>query len=104
MAIAKKGLRKTVVKNEVFYWKIRRKISHNEQHDSDYKIPIRYESEGRFLLISVGFCRSISYGREPMQITPQLIQSKISEAIDLGWVYNEPGAAVQLIHGKLYYS
>lgn len=104
MAIAKKGLRKIVVNNEIFHWKVRRKISHNEQHNSDYSIPIQHESEGQIILISIGFCRSEGYGRKPMKITPGLIQSHILDAIDLGWAYDQPGAAVELINGKLFYS
>ncbi|MDW9382765.1 hypothetical protein [Chryseobacterium sp. JV558] len=103
MAIAKKGLRKIVVKNETFYWKIRKKISHNEQHNSDYRIPILHESEGQILFIIVNFCRSEYYGREAMAITPALIQSKIIEAINLGWAYSHPGIPISLINGELAY-
>ena len=103
MAIAKKGLRKIIVINEVFYWKIRKKVSHNEEHDATYEIPVQHESEGQILLINVGFCRSEYYGREPMNITPSLIQSNITEAIELGWEYNKQGKAITLMHGALFF-
>jgi len=101
MAIAKKGLRKIVVDDKVFYWKIRKAVSHRESHDSDYGIPVQHESEGHLLLIYTGFCRSGYYVRIPMKITPHLIRSKIKEAIKQGWKYNEPGKAVELVDGKL---
>ncbi|WP_223607080.1 hypothetical protein [Chryseobacterium sp. OSA05B] len=52
-------------------------------------------------MIYTGFFRSIDYGREPMDITPHLIQSKITEAIELGWNYSQPGKAVELVNGEL---
>ncbi|REC63380.1 hypothetical protein DRF65_04590 [Chryseobacterium pennae] len=97
MAIAKKGLRKIIVIDEVFYWKIRKKISHNERHDVEYEISVQHESEGQILLINVGFCRSEPYGRESMEITPSLIESNITEAIELGWEYNKQGKAITLM-------
>jgi hypothetical protein len=103
VAIAKKGLRKIIVTDEVFYWKIRKKISHIERHNVEYDIPVRHESEGQILLINIGFCRSESYGRESMKITPGLIQSKIIEAIELGWEYRKPGKAIKLMDGELFY-
>lgn len=101
MAIAKKGLRKIVVDDKIFYWKIRKAVSHREGHDSDYGIPVQHESEGHLLLIYTGFCRSGYYGRIPMKITPHLIRSKIKEAIKQGWKYDQPGKAVELVDGKL---
>ncbi len=103
MGIAKKGLRKIIVTNEVFYWKIRKKISHNEEHDSEYEIPVQHESEGQILLVNIGFCRSESYGREPMSVTPSLIESQITEAIGLGWEYSKQGKAITLMDGKLFF-
>lgn len=103
MAVAKKGLRKIITGDEIFYWKIRKKISHNERHDIEYEIPVQHESEGQILLINVGFCRSESYGREPIEIVPSLIQSKITEAIELGWEYHQHGKPVKLINGELFF-
>ncbi|MCT2406914.1 hypothetical protein NZD88_05025 [Chryseobacterium antibioticum] len=59
MALAKKGLRKIVIDDQVFYWKIRKIVSHNEKHNEYYGIPVQHESEGQLLLIYTGFCRSI---------------------------------------------
>ena len=101
MAISKKGLRKITFSQEVFLWKIKKKASHNERHDNDYEIPIQYESGGQILLACVGFCRSQGYGREPMEITPSLISSCITEAIGLGWKHKEPEKPIRLIDGKL---
>lgn len=101
MAIAKKGLRKIIIADEIFFWKIRKKISHNERHDVEYEIPVQHSSEGQILLINIGFCRSESYGRAPMEVTPGLIQSKINEAIEIGWEYYKQGKPVKLVDGKL---
>lgn len=103
MAIAKKGLRQIIVDDKIFYWKIRKKISHNEKHDVEYEIPVQHESEGQILLINVGFCRSESYERESMEITPSLIQSKVIEAIELGWEYHQPRKSVKLMNGELFF-
>lgn len=101
MALAKKGLRRMVVGDQIFYWKIRKIVSHNEKHNEEYGIPVQHESKGQLLLIYTGLCRSIDYGREPMNITPQIIKSKIIEAIDLGWKFDQPGTAVKLVNGVL---
>ncbi|NML69745.1 hypothetical protein HHL23_08045 [Chryseobacterium sp. RP-3-3] len=101
MALAKKGLRKIVIDDQVFYWKIRKIVSHNEKHNEDYGIPVQHGSEGQLLLIYTGFCRSIDYGRESMTITPKLIKSKIMEAIDLGWKFEQPGKTIKLVNGEL---
>ncbi|SDJ91575.1 hypothetical protein [Chryseobacterium jejuense] len=103
MSIAKKGLRKIIVTDEVFYWKIRKKISHIERHNVEYDIPVQHESEGQILLINIGFCRSEYYGRKPMQVTPSDIESSITEAIELGWEYRKPGKAIKLMDGELFY-
>ncbi len=98
MAISKKGLRAIVVEDETFYWKVRRKVSHNEGHNVEYAIPIQHESEGRLLFVYVGFCRSEDYGRESIaSISPKLIRRKILEGIALGWDFRANGAAVYLI-------
>lgn len=103
MAIAKKGLRKIIVDDDIFYWKIRKKISHNEKHDIEYEIPVQHENDGQILLINIGFCRSESYGRESMEITPSLIKSKIAEAIELGWKYHKQGKPIKLINKGLFF-
>ncbi|GEM_PF-3894065 len=40
MAISKKGLRKIQVLNKDFYWRVRKKISHDESHNEQLGIPI----------------------------------------------------------------
>ncbi|MET3535988.1 hypothetical protein [Chryseobacterium limigenitum] len=102
MAISKKGLRKINVNNEIFYWKIRRKISHNEAHNDEYSIPVQHESEGQLLFVNVNFGRSYGYGDDFIKsVTPVMIKEKIIEAINLGWKYNEKGNPICLSQGKL---
>jgi len=98
MAVAKKGLRKINMNGENFHWKIRKKISHNEAHNSEYKIPIQHEMGGQILLIQVGFCRSHGYDSDPiLSVTPSLIKEKILEAINLGWQFNLKGKPIHLL-------
>lgn len=102
MAISKKGLRKINVNGENFYWKIRKKISHNEAHNSEYRIPIQHEIEGQILFIQVRFCRSYGYDLEPiLAVTPRLIKQKIVEAINLGWQFQLKGNPILLSENKL---
>ncbi len=102
MSIAKKGLRKINVNGENFYWKIRKKISHNESHNSEYAIPVQHENEGQLLFIYVGFCRSYGYQERVVEsVTPSMIKEKIIEAIELGWNYLEKGTILNLVGGKL---
>ncbi len=102
MAISKKGFRKIVVNEETFYWKVRKKISHDEYHDDQCAIPIQHESEGQLLFVFLGFCRSEGYGRKSIQsITPKLISEKISEAINLGWKYTVVGNPISCVNGEL---
>lgn len=89
------------VDDDIFYWKIRKVISHEERHDQEYGIPVQHESEGRILLVYAGLCRSGYNGEEAITVTPHLIHTKIKEAIKLGWQYNEPGKTVKLINGEL---
>ena len=103
MAISKKGLRKINVNDEVFYWKIRRKISHNEAHNEEYSIPVQHESEGQLLFINVNFGRSYGYGDEYIKsVTPVMIKEKIIEAINLGWKYNMNVNPISLSNSKLF--
>ena len=102
MAILKKGLRKIVVNGETFYWRIRKKVSHNERCDTEYSVPILHESEGQLLFVYVGFCRSEGYWTEYItSVTPKLIREKIIEAINLGWKYAEKGSAIRLVGQRL---
>ncbi len=102
MAISKKGLRKIQVSGEEFYWKVRKKISHDEAHNDQLGIPIQHKSEGQLLMVYVGYCRSEDYGREPLKsITPSIIKECIMTAIELGWKYDEKGKPVSLVNGKL---
>jgi len=102
MSIAKKGLRKININGENFYWKIRKKISHNESHNIEYAIPIQHEDEGQLLFIYVGFCRSYGYQEKTVEnITPLIVKEKIIEAIELGWNYLEKGDPISVVSGKL---
>ncbi|BDD03893.1 hypothetical protein [Aureibacter tunicatorum] len=102
MAISKKGFRKINVEGDNFYWKVRKKVSHEEAHDDQYGIPIQHESEGQLLFVFVGFCRSKGYGRESINnITPNLIRLKILEAIELGWKYKKPGNLISFVNREL---
>lgn len=102
MGISKKGSRKIVVDGHTFYWKVRKKVSHEECHDDEYGVPIRHESEGQLLFAYVGYCRSGYPGRESIEsITPSIIKSCITQAIELGWQYELPGRPISLVEGKL---
>ncbi|WP_294674507.1 hypothetical protein [uncultured Fluviicola sp.] len=103
MAISLKGMRKITVNGEVFLWKIRKKISHNEAHNVEQAIPVQHISGGQVVFISIGFTRA--YGgydnQSPESVTPKMIQPLIEQAIGLGWKYGEPGNAIRLVRGAL---
>lgn len=103
MAISLKGMRKITVNGEVFLWKIRKKISHNEAHNDEYAIPIQHLSGGQVLFVSVGFTRAYGgyYNESPESVTPKMIQPLIEQAIQLGWKYLDPGNAIRLENGAL---
>lgn len=102
MAISKKGLRKIRVSNENFYWRVRKKISHDEAHNEQLGIPIQHENAGQLLIAYIGFGRSEDYGREALKsITPSIIRKCILEAIQLGWNYDKKAKPVSLVDGKL---
>lgn len=102
MAISKKGFRKIDVDGEIFYWKIRKKISHEEAHNTQYGVPIQHQSDGQLLIAYVGFCRSRDYGRESVNsVTPSIIKRCIPEAIDLGWKFDIPGKPISLVNATL---
>lgn len=102
MAISKKGFRKIDVDGETFYWKIRKKISHEEAHNDQYGVPIQHQSEGQLLIAYVGFCRSEGYGRQSVNsVTPSVIKRSILEAIGLGWKFDIPGKPISLVNGTL---
>ncbi len=96
-------MRKITVNGEVFLWKIRKKISHNEAHNEDQAIPVQHISGGQVLFISVGFTRA--YGgyinESPESVTPEMIRPLIEQAIQLGWNYQESGNAIRLTHDSL---
>lgn len=96
-------MRKITVNGEVFLWKIRKKISHNEAHNDDLAIPVQHTSGGQVLFISVGYTRA--YGgyenQSPASVTPQMIRPLIEQAMGLGWNYREPGNAIRLSRGAL---
>ncbi len=99
MAISLKGMRKITVSGEVFHWKIRRKISHDEAHNDQYAIPVQHISGGQVLFVYVGFTRA--YGgyqnNSPESVTPSMISPLIEKAILLGWNYKQEGNAISLI-------
>ena len=98
MAISKKGLRKIEVDGEEFYWKVRKKISHNEAHDEELGIPIQHKSDGQLLIACIGFCRSDYPWTEHLtSIKPSLIRTCILKAIELGWKYDQKGKPIKLI-------
>jgi len=102
MAISKKGFRKIEIDGQKFFWKVRKKISHEEWHDDQYAIPIQHESEGQLLLAYVGYCRSGYPERDSFEsITPKIIRECIIDAVKLGWQYNYPGKPISLLDGKL---
>jgi hypothetical protein len=97
MAIAKKGLRKINVEGEDFYWRVRKKISHNEAHNNELGIPVQHSSGGQLLLVYLGFCRSYGYGTKSIEsVTPSLIKNYILEAIKLGWQFNQNGKPISV--------
>ncbi|TSJ48016.1 hypothetical protein [Fluviicola chungangensis] len=103
MAISLKRMRKIMVNGEIFLWKIRKKISHNEAHNTVYAIPVQHISGGQVLFVSVGFTRA--YGgylnESPKSVTPQMIRPLIEQAIQLGWKYHDPGNAIRLENSSL---
>ena len=102
MAISKKGLRKIEVLNEDFFWRVRKKISHDEAHNEQLGIPIQHESGGQLLIVYIGFGRSKDYGRESLEsITPSIIKDCILKAIELGWKFNEKERPIIMVNGKL---
>jgi hypothetical protein len=103
MAIALKGMRKITVNGEVFLWKIRKKISHDEAHNDQYPIPIQHISGGQVLFVFVGFTRAYGgyYNESPESVTPKMIRPLIEKAIQLGWKYSEPGNAISLLNDTL---
>ncbi len=96
MAFPKKGTRKISVSGENFFWRIRKKVSHNERHDDEIGIPIQHESEGTILIANVGYCRS-GYTKEPIsRITPSIIEGCIKLAMEKGWNFKEKGQSFVL--------
>jgi hypothetical protein len=77
MAISKKGLRKIQVEGENFYWRVRKKISHDEYHNDQLGIPIQHESEGQLLIAYIGYCRSKDYGKESIESIPVVARLRL---------------------------
>jgi len=102
MAISKKGLRKIQVSNENFYWRVRKKISHDEAYNEQLGIPIQHESGGQLLIVYIGYGRSEDYGRESLKsITPSKIKNCILKAIELGWNFSKKEKPISMVNGKL---
>ena len=91
MAIPKKGFRKITVDGNQFLWKVRKKISWNERHNSPLGIPIQHISGGSILIVYLNFTRSGYEENNEFPITPSLIEKCIRKAIKAGWEYNEKG-------------
>ena len=96
MAIPKKGFRKITVDENQFFWKVRKKISWNELHNSPLGIPIQHIDGGQLLIIYIGFSRSYFTENNEFPITPSLIKKCIRKAIESGWKYNEKGKQYEL--------
>ncbi len=98
MALPKKGQRKIIVNEQVFYWKVRKKISHNEAHDDRLGIAIQADSDGQILWAKLDYSRSgTGYEtKKVLQIKPNLIRKCILKAIDKGWEYNSKGKLMEL--------
>lgn len=95
MAISKKGLRKIEVNGEIFFWKIKKKVSWDEKHCALISIPIFHESEGQLLSITLGFTRGYFKPNEFL-ITPKMISNSIVKALDVGWKFKEQGKPFEL--------
>jgi hypothetical protein len=105
MALARKGLRTIQVDGESFVWRVRKKTSHEERHDSQLGIPIQHVNGGQLLVAYVGYSRSRSHGYygtySIKNITPLLIENAIINAIKLGWRYKNPGKPVSVFGREL---
>jgi hypothetical protein len=103
MAISLKGMRKITIDGEVFLWKIRRKVSHEEDHNDQLPIPVQHVSGGQVLFVFLGFTRAWGgyVNNSPTSITPKMIEPLIREAIFLGWKFSEPGNPIALVDGVL---
>ena len=93
MALPKKGSRKIIVDGDQFVWKVRKKATHSEEHDTPLSIPIQYIDEdgngGQLLLATLPYARS-GYGTYRLrEITPALIEKCIKKAIQSGWLYKQ---------------
>ncbi len=89
MALPKRGFRKITIDNNQFLWKVRKKISWDEIHNSTLKIPIQHIDGGQLLILCLGFSRSYFENNNEFSITPRLIEKCIKKAISLGWNYHE---------------
>ena len=102
MAISKKGVRKIQVSGEDFYWRVRKKISHDEAHNEQLGIPIQHKNGGQLLIAYIGYGRSKDYGRESViSITPSIIKAYILTAIELGWDFTKKDKPISLVNGEL---
>ena len=85
------------MRDQMFHWLIRRKISWNEEHDDRPSIPVQHSSGGATLLVDIGFCRAWGYTDDPiLVVTPALISRCIERAIYGGLGYTESGPAMKL--------
>lgn len=101
MSVSLKGFRKIHVEGENFLWKVRRKISPGERHNSLLPIPIMHADGGPIFFAYLPYSRS-GYGEYSLQaITPAMIKKCILNAIDNGWQFKVPGPAVTLRRGVL---
>ena len=96
MALPKKGFRKITVDNNQFLWRVRKKVTWNEKHNTPLGIPIQHIDGGQLLIAIIGYARS-GYGEYLMQeITPSLIEKCIRKAIEKGWNFKEEGKKFEL--------
>lgn len=106
MSFPKKGTRKIVVYNECYYWRIRKKMTHNEKHGDALGIPIQHESGGTILIANLGYCRAGALGGYPPNsipnIKPSTIKCCIAFAIKNGWNYEAKSLNTFNIGSKTY--
>lgn len=96
MAISKKGFRRINVKGHYFLWRVRKKISWEEEHDGPLGIPIQHVNGGQLLIARIAFSRS-GYGNFTLEnITPALIKKCVLKAMDSGWDFEKEGKTFEI--------
>ena len=89
MAIPKKGFRKITIDENQFLWKVRKKISWNEIHNTPLGIPVQHINGGQLLIINLGYSRSYFDKNNEFSMTPSIIEKCIRRGIARGWNYDK---------------